>query len=610
MPPEIIPGVPTAASPPFAGLGATNPGAPPGDPLAALFAALLAQNVTQNSTQNVTQNSTQNSSPPPAAPHSERTELAAKEKTAEETTAEETQVGLRPDSLSASPPLLLPILLLMKPQPLLPNAGAVTGSRAMDIAPETAPQRGNADAPDGELPLQTQNVQAANSDAAKGDATAWVSPLTPALSLLAPVLPAPVLPAPVLPAPVLPAPALPAPALPPPAVSGSGPVTPSVPLSAAAPFAGASLDTVLPPTFLTSASPAAPPPVPAVPSAAPLVTVNLAPTNLVTAENTLKTETASAENKSSGKNTGSKTTGTPLLSSAVLPVKTRAEGAEGIAEALGKHAEWRPDTAPDTTDAAQTFLTPTPTTPAETAPRAEPAPLTRADRAEMVRQAAEAVSAMPLPAKPGDAQQMTLNLHPKDWGKLQISVQISAQAAPQSAEGQPAAAAGSESARREATRSVVAHIVADSPQVKAALENGGSELRRALHQSGLHLERMTITVQSADPAAQSGAAAGSGQQGRDFEQSHFEQSSGFGNHFGQAASEPRTDSWMSARLDLGSSQTGAALTGFTGQSMGGQQGHSSAPSAPAYAFAEPEPDTLFIPEPFRRTAPGRLDMHA
>ena len=244
-------------------------------------------------------------------------------------------------------------------------------------------------------------------------------------------------------------------------------------------------------------------------------------------------------------------------------------------------------------------------------------PLTRADRAEMVRQAAEAVSAMPLPTKPGDAQQMTLNLHPKDWGKLQISVQISAQDAPQPTTGQ--LASGTEGARREAARTVVAHIVADSPQVKAALENGGSELRRALHQSGLHLERMTITVQSADPAAQSGTAAGSGQQGRDFEQSHFEQSSGFGNqfgnHFGQAAPEPRTDSWMNARLDLGSNQTGAALTGqsspgFTGQSMGGQQGQSSTPFAPAYAFAEPEPDTLFVPEPFRRTAPGRLDMHA
>ena len=77
---------------------------------------------------------------------------------------------------------------------------------------------------------------------------------------------------------------------------------------------------------------------------------------------------------------------------------------------------------------------------------------------------------------------MTLQLHPKDWGQLQISVKVVPGIHPDAAQAQ----------------TVTAHIVAETPQVKAALENGSSDLRHALREAGLHLDRLTVTVQAAE----------------------------------------------------------------------------------------------------------------
>lgn len=118
-------------------------------------------------------------------------------------------------------------------------------------------------------------------------------------------------------------------------------------------------------------------------------------------------------------------------------------------------------TAPATSAATQTAL---------------PA-LTPAERASALHQVADAVSAMPLPAAGGHGQ-MTLQLHPQDWGSLHLSVAMT-----------PAAdGSGTQ---------IVAHVVAENGAVRDALELHGHELRQALQDAGLHLERLTVTVQDA-----------------------------------------------------------------------------------------------------------------
>ena len=116
----------------------------------------------------------------------------------------------------------------------------------------------------------------------------------------------------------------------------------------------------------------------------------------------------------------------------------------------------------------------------------ETKPLSAADRAEVIRQAADGVGAMPLPAKPGTPEQMTLQLHPKEWGQLQVSVTITPGSHP------------------NAVQAVTAHIVAQNPQVKAALEGQSGDLRQALREAGLHLDRISVTVQSMEASAQIG----------------------------------------------------------------------------------------------------------
>ncbi len=159
-------------------------------------------------------------------------------------------------------------------------------------------------------------------------------------------------------------------------------------------------------------------------------------------------------------------------------------------------------------------------------------PLSASDRAEVVRQAADGVGAMPLAAKPGAAERMSVQLHPKDWGSLQISVSVA-----------PSQNAG-------AAKTVTAHIVAETPQVKAALQSGTGALHQALRASGLHLEHLTVSVKTPDskapevkPAASSAAAgSSSGQsQSEQSRQSYSPPGAGFGgfgaNHFGAGGSQ-------------------------------------------------------------------------
>jgi flagellar hook-length control protein FliK len=146
-------------------------------------------------------------------------------------------------------------------------------------------------------------------------------------------------------------------------------------------------------------------------------------------------------------------------------------------------------------------------------------PLSPGQQAEVVRQTADGIAA----AKPqiaADGQgQMTVQLHPKDWGDLKVTVNMTS-----------GATAGG-------ANSVVAHVVASSPEAKAALETNSADLQHALRETGLHLERLTVTLQSASASGQAGGAASD--------------SRGFG--------QGRADQWQSAQ-----SQTGAGSGAGTG----------------------------------------------
>ena len=89
---------------------------------------------------------------------------------------------------------------------------------------------------------------------------------------------------------------------------------------------------------------------------------------------------------------------------------------------------------------------------------------------------------------------MTLQLHPKDWGQLNVRVTMT-----------PTTGADG-----KVSTQVIAHVIAEHPAVKAALETGQTELRHALREAGLHLDRLTVTVQA--PAAGSETSAGGSRQ--------------------------------------------------------------------------------------------------
>jgi len=112
-------------------------------------------------------------------------------------------------------------------------------------------------------------------------------------------------------------------------------------------------------------------------------------------------------------------------------------------------------------------------------------PMLPQERAALMQQAADSVQALHAQVLGHGRGQMTLQLHPQDWGKLQVSVLMTPDTT------------GSGGTR------VTAHLVADSAAVKQALETNGSDLRRTLREAGLHLENMTVTVRP--PAASSEA---------------------------------------------------------------------------------------------------------
>ena len=234
------------------------------------------------------------------------------------------------------------------------------------------------------------------------------------------------------------------------------------------------------------------------------------------------------------------------------------------------------------------------------AARTEAKPLSAADRAEVIRQAVDGVGALPLPAKAGTSEQMTLQLHPKEWGHLQVSVMVA-----------PGPTAG-------AAQTVTAHIVAQNPQVKAALENQSGDLRQALREAGLHLDKISVTVQRMEAGAQAGMAASGGRheashggadqgragQGMDgaFEEMTPNQKTGMS---GETRMLETTRTSEGTRMSEGTGMSSMA----SGGSSGGRHGGESPPSYRG-AYITPELEDAAPMETARRSTTGQIDMRA
>lgn len=195
-------------------------------------------------------------------------------------------------------------------------------------------------------------------------------------------------------------------------------------------------------------------------------------------------------------------------------------------------------------------------------------PLTGAERAQIVRQVADGVGAVKPQVLANGQGQMTLQLHPKEWGDLRVTVQLA-----------PAPAIDGV---KQTT--VVAHVVASSPVVKAALEKHSGDLNQALRETGLRLERLTVTVQASSAAGQSGAATGDGRS------------------FGQRSQEQ----WQGAPPQTGNGNGGLGSGSSSFASFSERQGGNAfqSPAAPRSAYTADEGDAGVLPVPSRLPTPN------
>jgi len=232
----------------------------------------------------------------------------------------------------------------------------------------------------------------------------------------------------------------------------------------------------------------------------------------------------------------------------------------GAAPERGKKTEAAIDTAGVATAASKTGV--------ESHSTAAPQPaksLDQSERIALVRQVADQIGGSSL--KAGN-NQVTVRLHPDDWGSVNVRISVT-----------PASQAGG-------SAQVTAHLVAESPSVKAALDSNMNELRKALAGAGLHLQDAVVSVQAASSAAQSGST-GSG--------------NGNGSHHNPG-------SWEGGAQTTGGSQQGQG--GFTGFTGGGQG--SNGQSRPGYPASTVDAvDTAPIPStPAPSKVNGRLDTRA
>ncbi len=243
----------------------------------------------------------------------------------------------------------------------------------------------------------------------------------------------------------------------------------------------------------------------------------------------------------------------------------------------------------------------------EIKPLTETKPLTQTEKLAIVQQLADGAGSLRLSAKSGAAQEMTVQLHPKDWGSLHVTVQI-APAAP-STGGAPTAAT---------PKTVTAQIVAETPQVKAALESHTGELHQKLREAGLHLDSVTVTVRT--PEAKSSGMTPQGSQTD--AQGRFQDGA-------QAGTQGSLNGNTQSQAGTQGSEFGQRLTDFSGRpegslsgsaaglqnnsqnsSQGGRQGSQTPHEALRWAGTEPDTDDAPHWAASRHSGAVRLDLRA
>ena len=204
------------------------------------------------------------------------------------------------------------------------------------------------------------------------------------------------------------------------------------------------------------------------------------------------------------------------------------------------------------------------------------APMPPAARTLMLGQIEHSITTMTVQAGGRGPQQVTLQLHPKDWGQLNVSVTLTPQTG----------------ADGKVSTQVIAHVVAEHPAVKAALEMGREDLRHSLREAGLSLDRLTVTVQA--PTAGSETSAGG---------SRHESRGGEAWGGGQSRA-PGTETPGGGSPSGGNNPSPS--TAFAQDGRPNQRPPSSV-STPAASAAEPEPPTTLASI---AALTGRIDTRA
>ena len=234
--------------------------------------------------------------------------------------------------------------------------------------------------------------------------------------------------------------------------------------------------------------------------------------------------------------------------------------AGGVAQERGKKTEATTDAAasPETTKTGVESPSVQASQPAKS--------LSQEERVALVRQIADQVSGSSL--KTGH-NQVTVRLHPDDWGSVNVRISVT-----------PASQAGG-------SAQVTAHLVAESPSVKAALDSNMNELRKALAGAGMHLQDAVVSIQAASSAAQSGSTG-----------------SGAGN--GQHHHSGSWDGGSQTMSNTGGQQSQGGFASFTGGGQG-REGQ----SRPGYQTASVDAVDAPVPStPTPAKVSGRLDTRA
>jgi flagellar hook-length control protein FliK len=232
----------------------------------------------------------------------------------------------------------------------------------------------------------------------------------------------------------------------------------------------------------------------------------------------------------------------------------RAAKEAGSTTDSSSHSSTTP--AISSSDSSQTFATvmaaspatpPTPTTPTA-AVAATVATASPAERAAVVSQLAQQVSALTTAAPADDGtQNMTVQIHPEQWGEVKIAITV------QQPPSMPRSAA-------ESLPTVTATITAATEDVRAMLSAQHNDLRTALGTAGLRLDKLDVVVATqAAPASSSQESGGFRQGHQSGNQSFAQQQSLGGGGAGSGGTGSRQFSSYGAGAQLAEgSATGSA----------------------------------------------------